>query len=108
MNSTFDPQTALKHLANEYGQRAEAIRRDLANRQPGNTTDQPGQRQNDDVLRGLLTEAEQGLQDVQHAMERLQSGHYGECRTCGEAINPARLAALPTACLCLQCAEQSH
>ena len=37
------------------------------------------------------------LREVQAALERLDAGTYGLCLRCGEAIDPQRLKALPTA-----------
>jgi RNA polymerase-binding transcription factor len=39
------------------------------------------------------------------ALRRLHEGHYGVCERCGEAIEPARLAALPEATTCRSCQE---
>ncbi len=63
------------------------------------------QRQNDDVLRALLAEAEEGLRRVERARERLGGG-YGRCTACGAVIAAARLAALPTAERCQDCLAQ--
>ncbi len=106
MNTAFDPRQTLDQLAAEYSHRAEAIRRDLSSQHSSNFAEQATQRQNDDVLRNLLAEAEQGLREVQHALERLQAGRYGECVGCGEEIAAARLAAVPTAEFCVTCASQ--
>lgn len=38
------------------------------------------------------------------ALHRLDAGRYGVCTTCGHRIEPARLAALPEAAECLDCA----
>jgi RNA polymerase-binding transcription factor DksA len=38
------------------------------------------------------------------ALARIADGSYGACSVCGEPINPARLAALPTATTCIRCA----
>ena len=108
MNTPADPRQALELLASEYSHRVEAIRGDLNNAHSANFAEQAAERQNDDVLRNLLAEAEDGLRQVQHAQERLEAGHYGECTACGENIAPARLAALPTALLCVNCASQSE
>jgi RNA polymerase-binding protein DksA len=43
------------------------------------------------------------LQQVQEALERFTNDTYGFCETCGKAIDPARLKALPHAPLCLDC-----
>lgn len=48
------------------------------------------------------------LGDVVAALRRLEGGTYGSCLTCGEAISEARLDALPTASLCIECAEEAR
>lgn len=102
--SQFDPASALQALAHEYQQRAEAIRRDLQRSHSPDFAEQAVQRQNDEVLQGLLQEAEAGLQAVHHALARLEEGRYGQCLGCGEPIRLPRLQAMPAAELCLACA----
>lgn len=41
------------------------------------------------------------LQQVDQALERMDSGTYGLCQVCHDAIEPERLAADPLACFCL-------
>lgn len=43
---------------------------------------------------------------VQIALEKIDSGDYGWCEQCDEAINPRRLEIDPTAGECIQCAEK--
>jgi DnaK suppressor protein len=51
-----------------------------------------------------LAEAEsRELAAVENALARLQSGEYGQCEECSEAIPLARLQALPYATLCIAC-----
>ncbi|MGH8791885.1 MAG: TraR/DksA family transcriptional regulator [Stackebrandtia sp.] len=40
---------------------------------------------------------------VEHALERLDDGDYGVCEKCGSSIPAARLAAFPSATLCVTC-----
>ncbi|MCY1439131.1 RNA polymerase-binding transcription factor DksA [compost metagenome] len=103
--SAFDPRAALDALAAEYSQRAEAIRRDLGRTHSPDFAEQAQQRQNDDVLRALLAEAEAGMRLVGLARLRLADGNYGYCERCGEAIEDRRLHALPAAEYCLRCAD---
>jgi DnaK suppressor protein len=42
---------------------------------------------------------------IDRALGRIASGDYGRCATCGEVIPEGRLRALPTAELCVPCAE---
>lgn len=44
---------------------------------------------------------------VEAALKRIDSGDYGWCLTCGEAIAPKRLAADPTVPTCIGCASGS-
>jgi DnaK suppressor protein len=43
------------------------------------------------------------LTEIDHALEKFDSGTYGICEQCGKPIEPARLEALPHATLCLTC-----
>jgi DnaK suppressor protein len=49
---------------------------------------------------------QQRLVDVQAALERLDRGEYGRCERCGSEISPERLEAVPTARLCIGCAQR--
>jgi DnaK suppressor protein len=42
------------------------------------------------------------------ALERIGTGEYGRCESCGEEIDPARLRQLPEAALCLACQEREE
>ncbi len=43
------------------------------------------------------------LAEVRGALRRLDEGTYGLCQSCGQAIDAARLEALPYASLCFRC-----
>lgn len=51
----------------------------------------------------LLSRAQQELDAVNAALQRLDSGSFGTCTRCGTPIELARLQALPEARLCLAC-----
>jgi DnaK suppressor protein len=44
---------------------------------------------------------------VQQALSRAEGGIYGLCVHCGNEIHPDRLAVLPDARLCIECARDS-
>jgi DnaK suppressor protein len=46
------------------------------------------------------------VQQIDGALARLDAGEYGRCRDCGQEIDPRRLAALPHAMYCADCAER--
>ena len=48
------------------------------------------------------------LQEVVDALTRLEKGQFGECISCGEAVEPKRLEAVPWSPLCLACQEQAE
>ncbi len=43
------------------------------------------------------------LEAIERALERIEAGTYGVCERCGEAIDPARLKAIPYAVYCIDC-----
>jgi DnaK suppressor protein len=45
------------------------------------------------------------ITQVERALERLGEGHYGYCERCGNAIPVERLAAFPSATLCVSCKQ---
>jgi RNA polymerase-binding transcription factor DksA len=52
----------------------------------------------------LLELAQRDLAAVDAAAGRLARGTYGSCRRCGRRIAPARLRALPSTEVCIDCA----
>lgn len=56
-----------------------------------------------------LSEAERSLlREIDEALDRLDSGEYGSCETCGDKIAEARLKALPYASLCIDCKSEEE
>jgi RNA polymerase-binding transcription factor DksA len=55
-----------------------------------------------DALVGSLRET---LGDIDNALEKIDTGTYGICERCGKPIGEDRLAAMPMARLCIQCAS---
>ncbi len=47
------------------------------------------------------------LGKVRHALTRIDSGGYGICERCGDAIPVERLDALPYSTLCVSCASKT-
>jgi DnaK suppressor protein len=46
------------------------------------------------------------LQRVENALRRVDAGTYGVCESCGHAIAPERLDAIPWVPLCIDCARK--
>lgn len=49
--------------------------------------------------------AERQLKMIEAALIRIDNDEYGECRECGEPINPKRLEIDPTTLYCIECAS---
>ena len=58
------------------------------------------------TLYGLSATVAARAGEIQRAIERLDAGLYGRCTACGSPIAPARLAALPAAQHCIDCAQR--
>ena len=54
----------------------------------------------------LAASLRETLDEVEHALGKLEAGTYGVCEGCGERIDPARLEAKPAARLCMECASK--
>lgn len=54
---------------------------------------------------GLEANLEGQLHATSEALSRVEAGSYGKCEKCGEAINPERLKAYPSASTCTEHAE---
>jgi RNA polymerase-binding protein DksA len=105
----------MEHLRQELLNEQAQLRRDLANLQP----DQLSQDTNAGVGNhpaedALLTETqeqivamrrhqERQLERVEDALKRMDNETYGACERCGRDIDFARLEAQPQVTLCLNC-----
>lgn len=54
----------------------------------------------------LATTLKEQLEEIETALQRIEEGKYGTCDACGQAINPARLEAMPAAHQCVECASK--
>ncbi len=71
-----------------------------------------GQMDPDSVIERELAEAcalraREAVEDIEHALERLELGTYGLCEGCGAPIPFERLEAIPQARLCVTCSGRS-
>jgi DnaK suppressor protein len=97
-----------KRLLREVDSAEEALREDVV--KPGDITSVPTHPADQDV-EGLDSEIavaqneELLLEQVEAAIERVQTGTYGTCQQCGGAIGTLRLLAVPYASRCIDCAS---
>lgn len=64
--------------------------------------------ENEEVIAGLESGGARELAQVRAALSRLDAGTYGTCGACGEAIDEARLEAVPFTDVCIGCAERAE
>jgi RNA polymerase-binding protein DksA len=69
-------------------------------------TDRIQEEATETALTALDEQGRRQVEDIQAALARIEAGTYGDCLTCGEAISPARLEALPMAQRCVACQER--
>jgi RNA polymerase-binding protein DksA len=56
----------------------------------------------------LEENSEEILSSIDRALERIENGTYGTCRSCKREIGEARLEALPRTDLCIACASRGR
>ena len=59
-----------------------------------------------DIFLALSQRDRNELLAIQEALDRIQTGTYGECTRCGRRIKAARLRAVPVAKFCLPCQNE--
>lgn len=69
------------------------------------SSDQAIQVQNDEPLQAIGEAAADEIAAIDAALERIANGLYGTCKRCGGQIPPRRLAAVPYAVNCADCAS---
>ena len=62
----------------------------------------------DEVLEGLDGVALDEIAQIRAVLKRIKDGEYGVCHNCAKDIGAERLAALPFALLCIDCASQAE
>lgn len=89
----------------ELQHRISSIHKDFAGGRDADWSEQAGERENDEVLNALESEAKIEIQHLSNAITRMDNGNYGICQTCGDEISSQRLQVQPAAEKCIQCAE---
>jgi DnaK suppressor protein len=61
-----------------------------------------------DAEMSLAANQRELLYQTEKALDRLATGTYGQCESCGEAIGKNRLMAFPRATLCITCKQREE
>lgn len=94
--------TELETLAGR-SDRIEAHWRDEA--PPADWEELATHRENDEVIGSLDERTREQITAIKQALRRMDAGEWDTCSVCDEKIQAARLEALPTTALCVDCAE---
>jgi DnaK suppressor protein len=85
--------------------RVSSLKKDATQSHSGDSAEQAQERENDQVVDAIGNETTLSIRGILAALERIENGTYGACDTCGDAIDEARLKAIPEATRCLNCAR---
>ncbi len=85
--------------------RVAKMEQDLRTIPSPDSQDRATELENDEVLQRLDQDSLAEVRQIREALDRMESGSYGICSTCGQAIGGPRLAAVPSATTCRSCAS---
>jgi RNA polymerase-binding transcription factor DksA len=104
------PQTSehwakvLRARLNELDHRLHMLDAELDSHQSADWAELAVEREGDEVLERLGQSGEIEARLIAAALDRLEAGTFGTCLRCGDPIADERLAVLPHAPLCSDCA----
>jgi RNA polymerase-binding protein DksA len=89
----------------ELEKRIDAIHSHARDPLEADSAEQAAQLGNVAVKLALESEALEEVAEINAALQRIETGRYGVCRGCGDAIGKDRLKARPWSSECLDCAQ---
>jgi RNA polymerase-binding protein DksA len=101
-------RTLLEAKRTELEQRLDSLKKDIHHREEPLDPDfaeQVVEQENMDVMHTIDNEGRIELALVNKALHRLDIGEYSICSSCGDEIDHNRLAAIPYAQTCINCAQ---
>jgi DnaK suppressor protein len=101
-------KTLLERRLAELVERRERIGRHTRHREeplPPDFAEQAVELENGETLVALDREVSAEIREIELALRRVDDGGYGTCIECGDPIGEQRLAALPYAGMCIECAS---
>ena len=91
----------------ELEARLERINANLRRPLDPDSAERAMQMEDQEVVDSLGNEAREELSKINGALDRLASGDYGVCDSCGDDIDERRLMAHPYAAQCISCATEA-
>lgn len=105
MTDTAEARRQLETRLAELEGRLARLERDLAEPADPDSSDRAIQQEDDAGLEAESAVVSSDIASVRRALQRIETGTYGDCVRCGQPIAEGRLAARPEAALCITCAE---
>jgi DnaK suppressor protein len=106
MTNANTVRTELEGRLTELAARVQNVEEELRAPISASFAEQATEMEGAEVLVDLEQAALSEIAAIRAAIARIDDGLYGECASCGKAIAPARLTAIPYATLCIQCADK--
>ena len=108
MNNFDDVKSVLYEMLEDLDERLAKITDDVKHADEDVEKDfaeQATQNENNEVQDFLGNSARTEMGLIRQALSRIESGEYGVCQVCGEAINIERLKVIPYSTMCVKCAS---
>lgn len=109
MSNDNDIHQDLIEKLDELTSRLGDIEKDIRHKESPISADfaeQATETENDEVLAALENETNATIENIKHALKRMEEGNYGICSNCGIDIPEERIKALPYADKCFECADK--
>ena len=104
MTATPAIKTELLRRLTKLEERAVRIETEMIAPMAADSEDQATEAADDEPLATEDAMVGREIAAVRAAIGRIDAGHYGTCLNCRAKISPARLAAVPEATVCMDCA----
>jgi len=85
-----------------------SLLKELGQSASGDVVDQALDSAQDEISSQLAEVESRELANIEKALQRIQSGDFGLCESCGNKIPLARLQALPYAVCCINCQREAE
>ena len=100
-------RTQLEERLAELLRQVGKIEGDLGSTHDDDSQERAIEIENDEVLERLDEIGRTEVRQIRKALKRIETGNYGICSNCGQAISAARLAAVPSTDTCVVCAPRN-
>jgi DnaK suppressor protein len=100
-----DARRYLEERLHRLTNRADNIEGDLRRKPSADSGDRAAEQENDEVLQQLGQDTLTKVTQINAALAKIEAGTYSTCSTCSGDIGETRLAAMPDATICLNCAS---